>query len=99
MFNELATNANLYPPKEYIDINNIFQNQYGYMIEEYVSILFSLNYPCIKELKLEHIVNSVDWGIDLSKYLNNMEIEEAGLKIIDEISIDAQSLKSGQLIL
>ncbi|WP_410986495.1 hypothetical protein [Bacillus cereus] len=93
MFNELATNANLYPPKEYIDINNIFQNQYGYMIEEYVSILFSLNYPCIKELKLEHIVNSVDWGIDLSKYLNNMEIEEAGLKIIDEISIDAQSLK------
>lgn len=93
MFNMLAEDVGLYPEKEYIDIKNIFQSHYGYMMEEYVAVLFSLNYPCIKELELEHIVNSVDWGIDLNTYLNKMEIEETGLKIIEEISAEAHSLK------
>ncbi|MED3444676.1 hypothetical protein P4483_12240 [Bacillus thuringiensis] len=99
MFNILAMDKTIFEGKEknYIDINEIFEKNYGYTLIQYVSTLFALNTPCIKELCLDDIITSNNWGIDITTFFNSVADRQTALKITEEISIDVSSLKKWAL--
>lgn len=94
MFEDLARDIDLFSPKEFIDIHEIFEREYGYSIKEYVAILFSLHMPSIQELNLKDVFTNIEWGIDPDKFFDNVKIPKTAKKIALEITTDVDNLKT-----
>lgn len=91
MFEQLARNKENF--ESYVDIHSIFEKEFGYSIKEYVSTVFALHQPTIKELNLKDVMTDIPWGIDSLAFFEKSNRKEISLKIAQELSTDISSLK------
>ncbi|WP_420540421.1 hypothetical protein ACN92M_26655 (plasmid) [Paenibacillus polymyxa] len=85
IFGEIAQNENNFVSKDFIDINKMFSNKYGYSIQDYLAIIYGLIAGFLNKGTNNAAIRS-DWNKSIN-YFNKTHNPDLGKKIINEISI------------
>lgn len=96
MFEEIAKNKDFKNELKdsYLDIHSIFEQYYGYSIKDYISVLFALHMPSIKELNLREAFSTNNWGIDLTTFFKKVKIKNVAEQISNDLTVDINTLKT-----
>ncbi|MCE0450052.1 hypothetical protein [Brevibacillus sp. AF8] len=93
MFEELARDSELFEQNDFIDIHRVFEDKYGYTIQEYVSTVFSLNLHCVKGRSLKEVLSDKDWGIDTDQFFEKVSIKDKAMEIYKDLCIEPLELR------
>ncbi|APB70962.1 hypothetical protein PPYC1_11565 [Paenibacillus polymyxa] len=84
IFGEIAQNENNFISKDFIDINKMFSDKYGYSIQDYLAIIYGLIAGFLNKGTNNAAIRS-DWNKSIN-YFDKTHNPDLGKKIIDEIS-------------
>ncbi|AOK88539.1 hypothetical protein AOU00_01325 [Paenibacillus polymyxa] len=84
IFGEIAQNENNFVSKDFIDINKMFSDKYGYSIQDYLAIIYGLIAGFLNKGTSNAAIRS-DWNKSIN-YFDKTHNPDLGKKIIDEIS-------------
>ncbi|WP_145047838.1 nuclease-related domain-containing protein [Paenibacillus xylanexedens] len=88
IYDEIAKNEDNFSDREYMDINEAFQEKYNYSIKEYLACLFSIFSSF--EMAKNDMTKSSALGIDyFRQFIDHVKIDI----IIDELSVDTDTAK------
>lgn len=93
MFEKIARTPDLFPTKEFLDIHSAFEQEYGYSIKEYVSVVFMITKNCWSQISIDQLLsNAVER--DPHIYFRTTTKQDTANQIWNELTVDPLDLKS-----
>ncbi len=94
VFIKIAQNKNLFNEKEYLDFNADFEKHYGYKIEEYLAVVFTL---CTMFSKRRYLDIGPGWSGNLEHLFPNSEVNKKAKNIVGSLTIGFDEAKNWAL--